>query len=351
MAEALWLNDVLRHFSWAADRTKVSDTTGRTLAQAVCLGQSFVLPLAPRQQNSKLRSFRFSATGTELSDASGVALAQISKENFALHDFLFDGGESQLGDESGFAFAESLQFSALRSFCLRGSFCNLSEATCEAMAEALSKAHLMSFEFTALHLFANEKLSLCMRNALQRNSSLQSIKFQICQLDGDAACVMLQASIEKALQKIKSERVCENAEEHEAHELGCTCLQLSTTLGRLGLHGQLHNLFIVAFGVGPRPCLRRFQGALDTTALSNSDWGSAIAALEDKHVEALLVRAHFTQCRAVGTQVDEQDVKDAGNNFKSKLSCDSLSETDVDAAEAITTISSETPNWESMHGV
>ena len=239
MAEALWLNDVLRHFSWAADRTKISDTTGRTLAQAVSLGQVLVPQLPPRQQNNKLRSFRFSATGTELSDASGVALAQILKENFALHDFLFDSGESQLGDESGFAFAESLQFSALRSFCFRGSFCNLSEATCEAMAEALSGAHLVSFEFTALHIFANEKLSVCMRNALQRNSSLQSIKFQVCQLDGDPACVMLQESIEKALQKVKSERMCENAEEHEAHELGCTCFQLGTTLGRPCLEEQL----------------------------------------------------------------------------------------------------------------
>ncbi len=35
-----------------------------------------------------------------------------------------------------------------------------------------------------------------------------------------------------------------------------------------------------------------------------------------------------------------------------KLSTDSLSETDVgDAAEAITTASTETPVWESLHGV
>ena len=42
MAEALWLNDTLRHFSWAADGTDISDASGRTLAQGVCLGQGMV---------------------------------------------------------------------------------------------------------------------------------------------------------------------------------------------------------------------------------------------------------------------------------------------------------------------
>ena len=42
MAEALWLNDTLRHFSWAAAGTDISDASGRTLAQAVYLGHSMV---------------------------------------------------------------------------------------------------------------------------------------------------------------------------------------------------------------------------------------------------------------------------------------------------------------------
>ena len=38
MAEALWLNDILRHFSWTAGRTRLTDRTGQTLAQAAQLG-------------------------------------------------------------------------------------------------------------------------------------------------------------------------------------------------------------------------------------------------------------------------------------------------------------------------
>lgn len=53
LAEALWLNDVLRHFLWAAGRTRLTDLTGRTLAQAAQLGFiyftlcSFALALLP----------------------------------------------------------------------------------------------------------------------------------------------------------------------------------------------------------------------------------------------------------------------------------------------------------------
>ncbi|CAK9073583.1 Hypothetical protein (Fragment) [Durusdinium trenchii] len=281
LAEALWLNDVLRHFLWAAGRTRLTDLTGRTLAQAA-------------QQNCNLQSFQFSAVGTELSDETGMAMAAVL-ENFALHSFSFEASETQVGDISGIAFAKSLHSSAsLRRFSFVGNFCNVSEETCRAMGEAVGSTCLTAFEFSALHLFVSERTSICLRNALQRNNSLESIKFQTCQLDGDRAYTAVQEAVGKAIFK-RGQRRCE-------HQPGCPCFQLSSDMP---------------------------SKDLETSCLSCSDWGSAIV-------------------------IEKESGEDAA--FRSgKLSyADSLSETDIGdgEAEAITTVSStDTPIWESMQGV
>eukprot|EP00913_Durusdinium_trenchii_P001250 g1152.t1 len=205
-------------------------------------------------------------------------------ENFALHSFSFEASETQVGDISGIAFAKSLHSSAsLRRFSFVGNFCNVSEETCRAMGEAVGSTCLTAFEFSALHLFVSERTSICLRNALQRNNSLESIKFQTCQLDGDRAYTAVQEAVGKAIFK-RGQRRCE-------HQPGCPCFQLSSDMP---------------------------SKDLETSCLSCSDWGSAIV-------------------------IEKESGEDAA--FRSgKLSyADSLSETDIGdgEAEAITTVSSQ----------
>ena len=165
-------------------------------------------------------------------------------ENFALHSFSFEASETQVGDISGIAFAKSLHSSAsLRRFSFVGNFCNVSEETCRAMGEAVGSTCLTAFEFSALHLFVSERTSICLRNALQRNNSLESIKFQTCQLDGDRAYTAVQEAVGKAIFK-RGQRRCE-------HQPGCPCFQLSSDM-YLGLSLQclMLEFFVLFYRLG-----------------------------------------------------------------------------------------------------
>ena len=148
-------------------------------------------------------------------------------ENFALHHFSFEASETQIGDVTGIAFAKSLSSSAsLRSFSFLGNFCNVSDETCTAIAEAIGNTCLAAFEFSALHLFVSERTSICLRNALQCNANLKSIKFQTCQLEGDLAYLAIQEAVQKAVQKGRQRR-CE-------HQPGCPCFQFPSIRLPLG---------------------------------------------------------------------------------------------------------------------
>ena len=145
----------------------------------------------------------------------------------------------------------------------------------------------LSFEFIALHLFISEATSLKLRWA--RENAGVEINFQVCQLDGGAF------TPRQAIQEAK-----------DVHSgLGeCPMTPLSSTW-----YARRANWAMSAI-----------PGKLRTTDLPS------------------------TPCDGLGAMEREH-----GDAFKSKLS-DSLSETDC-GEEAVTISSTDTPAWESLHGI
>ncbi len=196
----------------------------------------FVFPLIgqhcswARQQNCNLETFQLSASSTGISDDSGKAMVSVLKENLALQHFSFEASETLLSDSSGLAFASSIGSTSLRSFCFVASFSNISDKTCQAMAESAGTTHLTSIEFIALHVLVSEETSIRLRNALQRNASLQFIKFETCQLDGDHAYSAVQEAVQTAMQKNQQRCECKP---------GCPCFQLPLCAQHPGI--QLHS--------------------------------------------------------------------------------------------------------------
>ena len=134
-------------------------------------------------------------------------MVSVLKENLALQHFSFEASETLLSDSTGLAFASSLGSTSLRSFCFVASFSNISDKTCQAIAESAGSTHLTSMEFIALHVLVSAETSIRLRNALQRNASLQFIKFETCQLDGDHAYITVQEAVQTAMQK--NQHMCE----------------------------------------------------------------------------------------------------------------------------------------------
>eukprot|EP00435_Cladocopium_sp_Y103_P061212 s755_g22.t2 len=345
VAAVLKQNSSLQSLCLKADATNLSDKTGVVLAQALTQNSSLSrflvasvnsLPLAPAghsfilvsfdelegsrcargmsfstqetsvgdetgtalaealQQNCNLQSFHFSANGTEVSDDSGIALASILSVNSALQKFSFKACKTEISDSTGTAIASSLcSNSSLRSFSFLANSCNISDETCQAMADSIGNTCLTSVEFVALHVFVSEKTITCLQNALHRNRGLQSVRFETSQ---DGACVTVREG--KAMQ---DQVRCEHKQNGSAYPT-YPCFQVP--------------LFAQSFG----------KDFLETSLSHSSDWGSAIV-IESEHGEDMVLRS-------------------------GKLSCaDSLSETDVGDAEAVTTASTdahEAPIWESF---
>lgn len=312
LAQALTQNSFLSSMSFSTQETSVGDETGTAMAEALWLndmrhflwaaGRTTIGDATGRslaqaaQQNCNLHSFNFSANGTEVSDESGIALASILSMNSALQKFSFEACKTEISDSTGTAIAGSLcSNSSLRSFSFVANSCNISDETCQAMAESIGSTCLTSVDFVALHVFVSEKTIMCLQNALHRNRGLQFVRFETSQ-DG-SACVTVREVLGKAMHKDQVR--CEHKQNLGSAYPSYPCFQVPSLAQSFG------------------------KDFLETSLSHSSDWGSAIV-IESEHGEDMVLRS-------------------------GKLSCaDSLSETDVGDAEAVTTASTEAPIWESF---
>ncbi|CAJ1361399.1 unnamed protein product, partial [Effrenium voratum] len=240
-----------------------------------------------------LRHFGWAADGTTISDRSGTTLAQALQQNMGLESFRFSALATELSDESGLAMAEAVATArSLQVFSLNVSETRLCDVTGQALAASLQGKHLRSFAFTGNFCGISDETCQAMANAI----GTTSLSFEF---------IALHLFISEAT-SLKLRWARENA----GVEINFQVCQLDG--GAFTPRQAIQEAKDVHSGLGECP--------MTTTDLPS------------------------TPCDGLGAMEREH-----GDAFKSKLS-DSLSETDC-GEEAVTISSTDTPAWESLHGI